>query len=58
MLKALDPCSGETLNVRFGEASRELLLDVLIHLSTQNKEKLNSLSSCCDSFKNRKLMGE
>lgn len=58
MLRALDSGSGEPLDVRFGEASHDLLTDFLTHLNTQNKEKLDTLPDCCGSFKDRRLMGE
>ncbi|XP_075896675.1 cyclin N-terminal domain-containing protein 1 isoform X4 [Nelusetta ayraudi] len=56
MLRALDSGSDEPVNVRFGEASRDLLTDFLTHLNTQNKEKLHTLPACCGSFKDRRLM--
>lgn len=58
MLRALDSGSGEAANVRFGEASHDLLTDFLTQLNTQNKEKLHTLADCCGSFKDRRLMGE
>lgn len=48
----------ETLNVKFGEASYELLTDFLTNINKMNKEKLDSLSKCCGNFKNKRLTGE
>lgn len=58
MLRALHSGSGEPVNVRFGEASHDLLTDLLTHLNTQNKEKLKTLPDCCGSFKARRVVGE
>lgn len=44
-------------NIRFGEASFELLSDFLSTLSNQNKTSLENVSSVCGNFKDRRVVG-
>lgn len=44
-------------NVRFGEASSELLSDFLSTINNQNKSNLENVSSVCGNFKDRRVVG-
>ncbi|MCI4384001.1 hypothetical protein PGIGA_G00033260 [Pangasianodon gigas] len=43
-------------NIRFGEASFELLSDFLSTLNNQNKSNLENVSSVCGNFKDRRVV--
>ncbi|XP_060795441.1 cyclin N-terminal domain-containing protein 1 [Neoarius graeffei] len=43
-------------NIRFGEASFELLSDFLSSLNNQNKSHLENVSSVCGNFKDRRVV--
>ncbi|KAM9336936.1 cyclin N-terminal domain-containing protein 1 [Symphorus nematophorus] len=46
----------QRISFKFREASFDLLSDFLINLNKRNKDKLNSLSQCSRSFKDKRLM--
>lgn len=58
MARKLFGSHGESLNVKFGEASYELLTDFLTNINKMNKEKLACLSKCCGHFRDKRLTGE
>nr|XP_020472195.1 cyclin N-terminal domain-containing protein 1 [Monopterus albus] len=43
-------------NVKFGEASSDLLTGFLVNVNKRNKDKLNSLAKCSGSFRDKRLM--
>lgn len=45
-------------NIRFGEASFELLSDFLSTINDQNKSNLENVSGVCGNFKDRRVVGE
>ncbi|XP_067433316.1 cyclin N-terminal domain-containing protein 1 [Thunnus thynnus] len=46
----------QSTNIKFWEASYDLLSDFLTNLDNRNKENLSSLSKCSGDFKEKKLM--
>ncbi|XP_070708337.1 cyclin N-terminal domain-containing protein 1 [Pempheris klunzingeri] len=44
------------LSFKFREASFDLLTDFLINLNQRNKDNLKSLSKCCGSFKDKRVL--
>ncbi|CAK6956861.1 cyclin N-terminal domain-containing protein 1 [Scomber scombrus] len=48
------PC--QSVHLKFGEASYDLLTDFLFNLNKRNKENLDSLSQCSGDFKEKRLM--
>ncbi|XP_033963096.1 cyclin N-terminal domain-containing protein 1 isoform X2 [Pseudochaenichthys georgianus] len=50
-------CSpSQSKNVKFREASFDLLTDFLVNLNKRNKDNINSVSTCSGNFKDRRLM--
>ncbi|KAL3051755.1 hypothetical protein OYC64_001899 [Pagothenia borchgrevinki] len=43
-------------NVKFREASFDLLTDFLVNLNKRNKDNINSLSKCSGNFRDKRLM--
>ncbi|XP_024141569.1 cyclin N-terminal domain-containing protein 1 isoform X2 [Oryzias melastigma] len=46
----------DQFSLKFGQASFDLLSDFLVNFNQKNKENLNSLSKCCGSFKQKRLL--
>ncbi|KAI4807891.1 hypothetical protein KUCAC02_027666 [Chaenocephalus aceratus] len=50
-------CSpSQSKNVKFREASFDLLTDFLVNLNKRNKDNINSVSKCSGNFKDKRLM--
>jgi hypothetical protein len=48
----------QSKNLKFGEASFEILSDFLINLNIRNKDKLSNLSRYSGDFKDKRLIGK
>ncbi|RVE59950.1 hypothetical protein OJAV_G00192780 [Oryzias javanicus] len=46
----------DQFSLKFGQASFDLLSDFLINLNQKNKDNIGSLSKCCGSFKQKRLL--
>ncbi|KAG8008753.1 Cyclin N-terminal domain-containing protein 1 [Nibea albiflora] len=56
MAKRFISSPSESISLKFGEASVELLTDFLVNLNKRNKDNLNSLSQCSGNFKDERLV--
>ncbi|KAM3592211.1 uncharacterized protein V6R79_014800 [Siganus canaliculatus] len=56
MAKQLFCPTNRSIGLMFREVSYELLTDFLVNLNQSNKDNLNSLSKCCGTFKNTRVM--